>query len=312
MQFLPFTFHDFPSYDERIDGIEDIQGIEHNVRIRMVDVPYQEGCIIRLIIPQKTQEGEAPYGGALDPEDETFFREMDRFPVIVHVQGSGWFPQDMHDHIFDLARIAREGYVIAVVQYHGAPEGRFPQQVIDTKRALRFLQANEDKLPINMSRVYLSGDSSGGHTMLLTWLTYESGELDDPGAGALPKLSGGLDFYGVTDFNTFDYWWTRSGEMLEPNVEALLGEGWQDKAVRAKASPTSWVKEGLQLTPLLILHGSKDTIVPFTQSVEMYQQLKTYGYDVRLLRVRGADHGGPIFYSEPVYQEILEFLKAHR
>ncbi len=310
MNFTPFSFAAFPSYDEEIPGSVTIAGDTQQLRCRMEDVCYQDGRILRLLIPHGQEEGLAPWGTPLDPEDEAFRKQMNRYPLIVHVQGSGWLKQDMNDHIFDLAAIARRGYVIAIVQYQEAPEHRFPQQVIDTKRALRYLQAHAEEYPIDLQHVFLSGDSSGGHTMLLTYLTYETGELDDPDAGPLPKLCGGLDFYGVSDFETFDDWWSRESLMEAPNMGALLGEGCTDPEKRREASPVNYIRDGLTIPPLLIIHGSKDTVVPFTQSAEMYHALREKQYPAELLRVAGADHGGAVFYTEPVYRYIQQFLTA--
>ncbi|MDO4790579.1 MAG: prolyl oligopeptidase family serine peptidase [Porphyromonas sp.] len=44
-------------------------------------------------------------------------------------------------------------------------------------------------------------------------------------------------------------------------------------------------------TPLLLLHGTKDTNVPDGESVQMYQALKILGKDVEYIRVYGEDHG---------------------
>lgn len=44
-------------------------------------------------------------------------------------------------------------------------------------------------------------------------------------------------------------------------------------------------------TPLLLLHGTKDTNVPDGESVQMYQALKILGKEVEYVRIYGEDHG---------------------
>lgn len=308
MKFEPFSFSRFPDYDESIDGVVNISGDMGNTRVHMIDVQYQEGRIIRFLIPQTLEEGEAPWGGPLDSEDISFWKTARKYPIIVHVQGSGWLQQDMNDHIFDFMPIVMAGYVIAIVQYHEAPGSRFPQQVIDTKRAIRFIAAHAAEYPIDMKHLYLSGDSSGGHTMLLAFFTYNTEEFDDEEVLPLPKLSGGIDLYGVTDFATFDDWWSVRDPQDNTNIEALFGPSFKNPANLKCASPVNYVRKELTLAPLLIIHGSKDTVVPFTQSKEIYLLMKKYGYETRLVRVMGGDNGGLVFFCDATYRELLKFL----
>ena len=32
-----------------------------------------------------------------------------KYPLVIHVQGSGWYKQDMNDHIFDFMPIVKSG-----------------------------------------------------------------------------------------------------------------------------------------------------------------------------------------------------------
>jgi hypothetical protein len=55
--------------------------------------------------------------------------EKRRFPLVVYVQGSAWFKQDLGYEIPQLSRFARKGYVIAVVEHRPSPVGPFPAQL---------------------------------------------------------------------------------------------------------------------------------------------------------------------------------------
>ena len=84
------------------------------------------------------------------------------------------------------------------------------------------------------------------------------------------------------------------------------------KELLIEASPMTYVKEKMNLAPFLILHGDKDHVVPITQSIELYEKLKEYHYEVTFGRVHDADHGRSIFYNEDVYQTIIAFLDKHQ
>lgn len=58
--------------------------------------------------------------------------------------------------------------------------------------------------------------------------------------------------------------------------------------------------------PILIIHGDKDTVVPYTMSEELY---KKHPDKIRYELFPGADHGMSYIVDKPRYQRILkEFL----
>jgi dipeptidyl aminopeptidase/acylaminoacyl peptidase len=48
--------------------------------------------------------------------------------------------------------------------------------------------------------------------------------------------------------------------------------------------------------PILIMHGTKDALVPYAQSEELADALKKAGVDVVLQKFPGAGHTGPAFH----------------
>lgn len=69
----------------------------------------------------------------------------------------------------------------------------------------------------------------------------------------------------------------------------------------------TYLKENMSLPPFLILHGDKDHVVPITQSIELYEKLKEYHYDVIFGRVHDADHGRSIFIMKMFIKQLLTF-----
>ncbi|MGA7882322.1 MAG: alpha/beta hydrolase [Terrimicrobiaceae bacterium] len=97
------------------------------------------------------------------------------FPLVVYVQGSAWFKQEIGYEIPQLSKFASKGYVVAVVEYRPSTVAPFPAQIKDTKTAIRFLMKNAFTYSIDPEKVVLWGDSSGGHTAAMTGVT-----LNDP------------------------------------------------------------------------------------------------------------------------------------
>ena len=277
-----YSYETFPEYTEEVEGMIDVTGDVNNLRVRMQDFVYHpDGLKIRLLVPN------------------TILDETLKYPLIIHVQGSGWYQQDLNDHIFDFVPIVKAGYCIAIVEYHYAPKHRFPSQIEDVKEAIRYLKNNYQNYPIDIDHVFLSGDSSGAHTALMVLFDY----ADD-----LLPLAGMLDFYGPVDFLTIDRGYSKHN-LKNQNVYDLLGCSLEEnRQLYYDASPINHLDKQMALPPILIMHGSKDHVVPFLQSVELYQKLKEYNYQVTFCKVAKADHGRSIFYTKPTYQVIINFL----
>lgn len=64
------------------------------------------------------------------------------------------------------------------------------------------------------------------------------------------------------------------------------------------------------IAPTIILHGTKDRIVNCEGSVILYRQMKKCGKDVKLYLIKGADHGGPEFWSPEVVDIVDSFIQS--
>jgi dipeptidyl aminopeptidase/acylaminoacyl peptidase len=62
---------------------------------------------------------------------------------------------------------------------------------------------------------------------------------------------------------------------------------------------------------VLVVHGTKDRLVPFAQSVLLVEALREAGRDVQAVRVRGGGHGGPSVWTPQVLDIVNDFLRQH-
>lgn len=60
---------------------------------------------------------------------------------------------------------------------------------------------------------------------------------------------------------------------------------------------------------IFIIHGKCDKTVPFTQGVELHDELEKAGCDVTLLEIEDADHADIRFFQKEIWQEIIAFFK---
>ena len=60
--------------------------------------------------------------------------------------------------------------------------------------------------------------------------------------------------------------------------------------------------------PFLILHGTKDQVVPIRQSEVLEEALKKHNIYHEVYLLEGAEHGTDEFYQEEVLQKVAAFL----
>ncbi|EFQ99864.1 hypothetical protein MGYG_02876 [Nannizzia gypsea CBS 118893] len=87
-----------------------------------------------------------------------------RYPVVVNFHGGGFcIGRATDDARWARAVVEGADSVVVSVEYRLAPEAPFPAAVDDGVRALQYLEDWADELALDVSRVSLSGFSSGGN-----------------------------------------------------------------------------------------------------------------------------------------------------
>lgn len=237
----------------------------------------------------------------------------EKFPLIVFVQGSAWMKQDVYKHIPQMGYISRKGFVVAIVQYRESEIAPFPAQVQDTKAAIRFLRMNAEKYKIQTNNVFVWGDSSGGHTALLTGMTEHVRELDsDLYPGYSCHVNGIIDFYGVVDIQMEDGFPSMKNHQEADSPEGMFLGGISirdNRALAEKTLPANYLDH--PVPPILMIHGTKDRIVSFQHSVSMYRALVMAHQEVEFYRLRNADHGDVSFYRDSTLDLVIDFIRRH-
>ena len=95
-------------------------------------------------------------------------------PLIVFVHGGSWQHGNKRDYLFIGETFAREGYDVAVINYHLAPEHIFPAFVDDLAQAIHYLNQNKVKLNISTDNIILMGHSAGAFNVMSVVYSAES------------------------------------------------------------------------------------------------------------------------------------------
>ena len=87
-------------------------------------------------------------------------------PLIVFVHGGSWQHGNKRDYLFIGETFAREGFDVAVINYHLAPEHIFPAFIDYLAQAIHYLSQNQNKLNISTDNMILMGHSAGAFNVM--------------------------------------------------------------------------------------------------------------------------------------------------
>lgn len=320
MEVKNWSYEDLPEYLDCPEGAEIIEtdGNEKGVEY-LNDVVYShtpQGDLRLQILVPVCRNRKPVFPGRLNTKpDGTYlegvFDHNPQYPCILHVQGSGWFPQLLYRHLPKYAKLAERGFVLAIVEYRDCLRAKYPAPILDTLNAIRFLRSNSKMYCINPNQIFLSGDSSGGHTALMAglWCKQDPGENAYPGVSA--EIKGVISHFAASDFlfedsnpTMMDHGKATSPEGMEMGGVDLTPEMAEMLTCRTHVTPEA------EIPPILLFHGTKDRQVNTKCSVYLYERLKECGKEASLYLIKGGDHGGPEFWTNRTIDLMEKFVRS--
>jgi acetyl esterase/lipase len=219
-------------------------------------------------------------------------------PVVIFLYGGGWVSGARGDYGFAGSAFAGQGFVTIVPDYRLVPEVRFPAFVQDSALAVRWARDHVAAYGGDPNRITLAGHSAGAYNSLM--LSLDPRFLRE--AGVDPKivrgaaiLSGPTDFYPWTEIRGRD----ALGQWPKPEETQPIN------LARADAPP------------LLLLHGTADTVVRPRNAQVLAARLQSLGAPVTLKLYPGASHvdvvkalSRPFRRSLPVLADASAFLHS--
>ena len=201
-------------------------------------------------------------------------------PVLVYVHGGGWTGGDPQRQARDMYHaLAIDGWTTVTVRYPFTPDVTVEHQVDTIKAAVRWVRAELAAFPsltIEATHVVVAGGSAGGHLAAMAALTAEHEH---------EQVDACVGIYGVYDManrnRTRAYWAKTKREVMLASVDEAPD---RYRAV----SPLDQIHD--DTPPMLIMHGTHDTLVPVREGEQFVEALRAAGRPVDFVPVHGAQH----------------------
>jgi acetyl esterase/lipase len=201
-------------------------------------------------------------------------------PAVVLIHGGGWISFDKSTMRSMGNLLARHGFVAFAVDYrlfHDS-QNRWPSQLDDVQRAVRWVRANAATYGVNPQRIGAFGHSAGAQLAALLGMEETRDNSDSALSKYSSKVQAVVDVSGPTDFTT-----DRDPDSLAFLADFLGATYAKDPEVWRDASPAFHAAK--DDAPFLIVHGTEDKDVPISQAQELYEKLQAAGVPVSFIKV---------------------------
>ena len=217
----------------------------------------------------------------------------DDLPVIMYVHGGRWRAGErQNDQGLKVADWAGRGFFAMTISYRLVEATPAPFAYQDMQTAIRWVHAHAEQYGVDTDRIYLIGNSAGGH---MVTLAATLGEGPYPRTGgweqARSDIRAVISAAGAYDLNTLSWgnlWTPVTGDPIE---------------ARRLASPLHHVRAGNK--PMLIIHSEDDRSVPIQQAIDMAAALARAGVQHRFVHERDWGH---MSVTPQVIEHTLAFI----
>ncbi|RYM35786.1 alpha/beta hydrolase [Brumimicrobium glaciale] len=237
---------------------------------------------------------ETPTMNIYQPKNKTEKKN----PVLIFVHGGNWNSGKKETYGFFGKNFAREDVVTVIPGYTLSPNANYETMTKQIAEAITWVQENIDQYGGDVSQIYLTGHSAGGHLIALATLNPKYGIDEESIAGIILNDAAGLDMHNYL----LNY---------PPTVENDYLATWTDNPENWKAaSPIYFLTDK---SPKFKIYLGSKTYKSIDVSVRKFlEELNKFQPDVKLdiINKRHIPMVLQYFWSfNNRYDEILEFME---
>lgn len=244
--------------------------------------------------PKIIRQEDLVYGRVLGAgllADISYPESKEPLPAIISVHGGRWVGGHKRDtSTIKVEQWAEFGFFAMGIDYRLKGCTPAPACYQDLQCAIRFVHAHAAQYNIDVKRIFLIGQSAGGH---MVSLAATLGDGPYPRTGGWEKSSNdiraAISVAAPYDIVALDW----GVQWAPPGVDQEMA--------RAQASPSRHVSK--QMKPLLIIHSDTDRSVPLSNALSMVEILEKAGAPHKFLRYPELGH-------MQIIDEVIEKSRA--
>lgn len=194
-------------------------------------------------------------------------------PVVVFIHGGYWFDARLkkENYIWVARGFVERGVTTVIVDYDVCPKVTVDEIVRQCRAAIAWVYRNAETFGGDRERLYVTGNSAGGHLTAMMAITDWVEDYMLPG----DIIKGACPISGLYDLEPFQYTW------LQPKIQ------FNGQQIR-RNSPVLHVPE--RAIPLLISWGTAESAEFWRQSQDFGEAWQASGNPAVLHPQEGCDH----------------------
>ena len=234
--------------------------------------------------------------------EPNYFNPKSPTGTLIWIHGGGWIGGDKATEVPNFIPYLERGWNVFRLNYRQGPDTA-PLAVDDVlcayQHIINFLRESGQ----DPNNVVVSGASAGGHLSLVVGLVNAKGTHPCK-TNVTPKAV--VNWFGITDISLV-------AEYLdELGAERNYASTWAGSASKLNEvsdlySPIYLISD--QAPPIITIHGTNDTVVPYDQAESFHSSLNTTN---ELVTLEGGNHSG---FSNAQYihafEQIFKFLNSN-
>ena len=227
-------------------------------------------------------------------------------PAVILIHGGGWISFDKSTMRRMGQYLSRSGFACFSVDYRlfTGKANRWPAQLDDVQRAVRWVRANATRYRVNPERIGAFGHSAGAQLAALLGMVDTRDNSDPALARFSSRVQAVVDVSGPIDFTV-----NRDPDGDQFLNDFLGADYTAHPEVWREASPAFHVAKGD--APFLIVHGTEDQNVPISQAQELFQKLQSAGVTASLIKVKDGHTFQTPEARRALAAETLTFFKRY-
>ncbi|MCG9792332.1 alpha/beta hydrolase fold domain-containing protein [Flavobacterium algicola] len=251
-----------------------------------------------------------------------------KYPIMLYTHGGGWFNGSKENITkapveAPFLKLVEQGFAVVSINYRLTKQKSVLMRdcVIDAMDAVRYLSKNSESLGLDANRVFVLGDSAGGHLAQMITLADPKLFAGDKDLAAYQyKVIAAVSWYGPSDFTEKKFFETADTTKVADRFSSRITKTETNKEKIAtlykEMSPVFYLTK--KSPPLFMMAADNDTTIPVIHAYHMKKKADEIGANVEMFIVKNAGHnwrkaGGEIEPTlEVITQKTVDFFLKYK